>query len=61
MITALVILAALLYFPALRHAVGAFVWGALAFVSLTLVFGEAGALAAFGVGCVAFVRGFYRA
>jgi hypothetical protein len=42
MLAALVILAALLYFPALRHAVGEFVWWALALVSLTLLLGAAG-------------------
>jgi hypothetical protein len=61
MIVLLACIAALLYFPALRHAVGAFVWGVLFLIAMTLLAGEVGAFVALTVGCIAFVRGFYRA
>jgi hypothetical protein len=55
-IVLLACIAALLYFPTLRHAVRAFMFGALALVSLTLLFGEVGAGIALAVGLVALYR-----
>lgn len=59
-IAALVVLGLLLYFPALRRSVGAFAWGVLFLIAMTLGFGEAGALTALAVGLAAFVGGFNR-
>jgi hypothetical protein len=56
MIVLLACVAALLYFPRLRHAVGEFVWGALAFVALVLVFGEVGVFIGLGLAAVSLYR-----
>jgi hypothetical protein len=59
-IALLLIAAALLWIPALRHGCGSMLFGAMALVSMTLLFGEAGALVALAAGLAAFVSGFYR-
>jgi hypothetical protein len=56
MIVLLACVAALLYFPRLRHGVGEFVWGALAFVVLVLVFGEVGVFIGLGLAAVSLYR-----
>jgi membrane protein implicated in regulation of membrane protease activity len=56
MIIMLACVAALLYFPRLRHAVGEFVFGALAFVALVLVFGEVGVFIGLGLALASIYR-----
>jgi hypothetical protein len=59
-IVLLLIVAALLYFPTLRRAVGAYLFGVLFMFVMALTLGSAGVLIALAIGVVAFVRGFWR-
>jgi hypothetical protein len=45
-----------LYFPRLRRGVGEFVFGALAFVALVLVFGEVGVFIGLGLALASIYR-----
>jgi hypothetical protein len=60
MVVVLLILAALLYFPLLRRAVGAYICGALFMVTMAILLGVPGVLFALAVSMVVFVRAFWR-
>jgi hypothetical protein len=60
MILLVLLLAALLYFPAMRRGVGAALYGVVLVFVLTVLGGPFGALLALVVCSTMFVRGFWR-